>query len=131
MKRAALSYVTRPDGAVLAVWNRRYKCWGLPGGKVDEGETLEAAQMRELQEETHLVTLAAEPIYEMATYSGSGRVCTVFAVRAVGMAYSTEVGTGVAWMTPEELCDAPVTGPWWREFFAHLEGQKCPAKQIP
>jgi phosphoglycolate phosphatase len=47
--------VERDDGRVLLVkthkWGNR---WGLPGGKVDRGETLEAALHREFLEETGL-----------------------------------------------------------------------------
>ena len=42
MNRAAVSYVERSDGRILCVWNSRYGGWTLPGGKVEEGETVEA-----------------------------------------------------------------------------------------
>ena len=47
MNRAAVSYIERGDGRILCVWNSRYGGWTLPGGKVEEGETVEAAQERD------------------------------------------------------------------------------------
>ncbi len=49
--------IQRADGAVLLVQRGRppeQGHWGLPGGKVDWMETLEAAVVREVQEETGL-----------------------------------------------------------------------------
>jgi len=58
VNRAAVSYVEREDGRILCVWNSRYGGWALPGGKVEEGETvLLPAKHR------HLVLLRANAIY--------------------------------------------------------------------
>lgn len=47
--------VTNPDGLVLIVRTRKWKgTWGVPGGKVEWGESLEHALLREFREEVGL-----------------------------------------------------------------------------
>ncbi len=63
--RAAGGVVTRTaaDGSteILLVHRPRYDDWSLPKGKLEPGETFEAAAVREVTEETGLVcTLGAE-----------------------------------------------------------------------
>ncbi len=66
-KLAVGAVVFRGDGAVLLVRRGRPPArgsWTLPGGKVEPGETLEAAVVRELAEET---ALAVTPVAEVET----------------------------------------------------------------
>lgn len=47
--------IIAPDGTVLLVRSKKWHdLYSLPGGKVEEGETREAAFIREIWEETHL-----------------------------------------------------------------------------
>lgn len=124
-QQAALVLIERPDGAILSVWNRTYLCWGLPGGKVDPGETLQHAARRELFEETGVIAPVWDDwIHCSPTYSGSGRLCYVFRAHPRDLRNEPrprEVGSGVAWMTRAFLEAEPRTGAWFRRFFLGLE----------
>ncbi len=50
-----------------------YGLWGLPGGHVDEGETIQAAAIRETKEEVNLEVKLAEPepVYSESKPDGS------------------------------------------------------------
>ncbi|GHF33297.1 hypothetical protein GCM10010218_12990 [Streptomyces mashuensis] len=50
----AWGVVQQDDGRVLLLHHRRSGLWTLPGGRVEPGETLKEAAVRELQEETGL-----------------------------------------------------------------------------
>lgn len=118
--RAVLLYFERNDGALLSVWNRRHHVWGLPGGKVESGETLDEALRREVKEETGLILSGTDWIYQAPTYTGSGRMCHVSAwnghtgdVRVTG-----ELNGGIGWMSKEFLCSQERydVGQWYRKF---------------
>lgn len=130
-KQAVLLYHRRDDGAILSVWNRKYLCWGLPGGKVEELENLTQALEREVQEETGLFmnpwrpTRRWELLDVSPTYSGSGRVCYTFQPLFPLEGYLTtrEVGGGIGWMTRKFLRCEPSTGAWFRAFFDRLDAK--------
>lgn len=124
--QAALSLILR-DGRILCVWNRRYNGWGLPGGKVEEGETVEDAQRRELLEETGLETRLAEKIYAAPTVSSdSGRQVYVFAVDPVVLPaetpYTHEEGSPIDWKTPLDLLDSSPFRDFYHRMFTKLWG---------
>lgn len=125
--RAAVSYVDRADGRLLAVWNRRYNGWSMPGGKVEDGETIFAAQARELEEETGLATIGASVIYSAPTStndshitSDRGRHVYVFSVVTSGEPRETEAGCPVRWMTREEFLAESPFREFYREMFAKV-----------
>jgi len=106
VRRAAVSYIERSDGRILCVWNRRSGGWSLPGGMVEDGETIEQAQERELREETGLETEYREPMFDgpvEGNEEGRASQCHVFAVCAHGFWREREPGCPVTWLTREEF----------------------------
>lgn len=58
MKKSVSVSVYKKNGQMLAVTNRRWGGFTLPGGKVEPNETPEEAAFRELEEETGLTASA-------------------------------------------------------------------------
>jgi 8-oxo-dGTP pyrophosphatase MutT (NUDIX family) len=107
-KIAAVAYVERADGKVLCVWNKRYGCWGFPGGRVEAGESIEEALRRELREETGVELVEATHIH-----TGPHGLPVVDPTRASDVAFyrvkifceprEMEEGCAVTWLTQEEF----------------------------
>lgn len=73
--------VRREDGAILL--ERRADCgmWGLPGGRIEQGESVEASAVREVLEETglqvkltRLIGVYSDPAERVVTYLDHGDV---------------------------------------------------------
>ncbi len=126
MKRAAVSYVTREDGRMLVVWNKRYGGWTLPGGLVEEGEAIEFAQSRELREETGLRTIHSQVIYDALTetqHDGRGSHVWVFRVTPFmkDVPSECEVGCPVTWFTREEFLQWSPFAKFYEKMFQEVE----------
>lgn len=105
--KAACVLVRRFDGRILAVSRARKSGdpldFGLPGGKLDEGENTSVAALRELKEETGLET-TLEPYHWFTAFDKQGYETTTFV--AATSAYVETRGSSegeVSWVEPEAL----------------------------
>ncbi len=104
-----------PDGRVLLAQRPEGKSlaglWEFPGGKVDPGETPEAALIRELREELGIETKAsclAPLTFASHSYDDFHLLMPLFACRRwEGIATGRE-GQTLAWVRPNKLRDYPM-----------------------
>ena len=94
----------RPGGVeILLVHRPKYDDWSLPKGKLDDGETPEAAAMREVEEETGLRCALGQELPPV-TYTdrhGRAKVVRYWAMEPVSGQFSPnrEVDE-IRWVTP-------------------------------
>ena len=94
----------RPGGVeILLVHRPKYDDWTLPKGKLDDGETPEAAAMREVEEETGLRCALGQELPPV-TYTdrhGRAKVVRYWAMEPVSGQFSPnrEVDE-IRWVTP-------------------------------
>lgn len=108
LRKSAVSWVEQ-DGLVLVAWNDRFNGWTMPGGMVEEGETLEQAQARELFEETGMRTVEAKLVYRAQLKlppPKQDRSSDVhfFRVLATGIPRPESNSRPVTWLSWDELC---------------------------
>lgn len=82
-RRDAVSVIVVDEGRVLLVKRANppaHNLYAFPGGSVDPGETLEAAALRELTEETGLLAKDPEPyrVYDLMEKDDEGIVTSHF-----------------------------------------------------
>ena len=113
----AVSAACLRENQVLLVLRGREPSKGLhafPGGRVEQGETLNTAMLRELKEETGLDALSYKPLRELhlgATEPGPAvYVLTVFLVTEVaGTLVAGDDAAAAGWFTLAEAEALPIT----------------------
>lgn len=118
-------FVMRDDGKLLAIARRdNPNSWGLVGGKVDPGETLEAAIERESFEEAGLIISSCTPIFTSFVPSrsraGVSYLNTTF-IADVKNDPSPQVGEPrLAWVQPQTLIYMTSYRSYNERLFVHL-----------
>jgi len=95
----------RPAGRSMA------GLWEFPGGKVDEGETPEAALVRELREELGIDTrqsCLAPVAFASHAYDDFHLLMPLFACRTWQGTVQPQEGQRLAWVLPARLGDYPM-----------------------
>lgn len=95
----------RPEGKSLA------GLWEFPGGKVEPGETPEAALIRELKEELDIDTWTsclAPLTFASHTYEDFHLLMPLFACRRWQGTVRSLEGQQLAWVKPNQLRDYPM-----------------------
>lgn len=115
----AVSLMLERDGRYLLVRRRNAPAkdlFAFPGGRVEPGETLPEAALRELQEETGLVARDPMPVttFDLVTREADGTVSSHFFLtvfRAVwegGEAVAADDASDAGWYTGDEIRTLPV-----------------------
>lgn len=104
--RAAGGVVIADDGRVAVVHRPRHGDWSLPKGKLDPGETWEAAALREVEEECGLrCALVAElppSDYRMGTQRKRVRWWRMRVLEDLGLDATDDEVDELRWATPNE-----------------------------
>lgn len=126
----ATGILLAPHGQVLADLRPEGKpwpgYWEFPGGKIEAGESPEAALVRELREELGIEVRAANP-WRVMDFAYSERTVRLHLFRVTtweGEAHGRE-GQEIRWLDPEDLAGLPFL-PANRPIIAGLLAEKLP-----
>src|SRR3954447_10480081 len=107
--------VVDADGRLLVIRRGRPPAegrWSIPGGRVEPGETVEAAVAREVREETGLEVAVGGLVGQVERPGRDGAVYVIHDHAATVVGGEPRAGDDAAevrWVTPDELAVLPVT----------------------
>jgi 8-oxo-dGTP diphosphatase len=118
--RVAVGAIVFRDGRVLLVKRGRPPSqgqWAIPGGRVELGETLQAAAEREINEETGLTIRARDPAYtfDVILRDDAGRVRFHYVIVDLladyldGEPRPGDDAREARWIAPQELAELPIS----------------------
>lgn len=118
--RAAASIAVFRDGHVLLAQRSKPPLegvWSLPGGRVEPGEKVRSAALRELKEETGVsaTILGIADVADVILRNDDGNLRAQFVITAFyglwseGEAHPDSDCAGVEWVCPDELGDRKMT----------------------
>lgn len=94
------------DDKILCVWNKRYLCWLMPGGKVEDKESLEEALIREVKEEVGLDISSLNFVFNgkhnMKVDSTRGSMIFLYRAKTVGEPKQCEDNSPIIWISPQD-----------------------------
>ncbi len=112
---AASAVVRDEDSRILLVQRANppdVGCWTLPGGRVDPGETLEQAAIREVFEETGLTITIVRELGQLDATDGTGGLYEIhdfLAEKMSGEAIAGDDAAAIGWFRNDELPALPLT----------------------